>query len=458
MQKRRRRVPCECRECGRIKHVSQEERRMHLKRQTALFARLQELASQNASTSTALSPPDSQPYTTSLPQAIVQAMKAAFTGADETMDGNAGLEDPPLITNPLPVLQAEPPGTPLSPSRSAALRALEEQAGEAIASILAQSRADEGPIGEPLMDDDWEDPADSDNERDNTIAQSHSDVGSSCTPQHTLAPTTHAEARLPLGEPRTAIVPLSESISTPGAAEHSTTQRQIPVACGVPQHKLDENEPDPFNHEGRSIAPSVIASSSEVHPQQGMYLLYMLVTWLHLQFHLPFCACSALIGIVVLILRAFGNTIEPSPITTLPRIMSKLQVEPVFDILPVCPSCLEVYPAVSTPPNYTRCAAPIFKAQSSMPQAKPVPLLCYPSQSIESQLTSLLAVPGIEEALDGWRKIPRSAGKYVDIFDGKIPKNLKAVNGEKFFRNDPQDWDTGPNGEIRIGLTLGMDW
>ena len=59
--------------------------------------------------------------------------------------------------------------------------------------------------------------------------------------------------------------------------------------------------------------------------------------------------------------------------------------------------------------------------------------------------------------LDGWRRRVRIPGKYFDVFDGEITKNLKATNGTNFFRNDLGDLN-GPNGELRIAVTLGVDW
>jgi len=31
-------------------------------------------------------------------------------------------------------------------------------------------------------------------------------------------------------------------------------------------------------------------------------------------------------------------------------------------------------------------------------------------------------------------------------------------DGQRFFKNDADDVAAGPNGELRIGLSLGVDW
>ncbi|KAI0054356.1 hypothetical protein BV25DRAFT_1951632 [Artomyces pyxidatus] len=73
-------------------------------------------------------------------------------------------------------------------------------------------------------------------------------------------------------------------------------------------------------------------------------------------------------------------------------------------------------------------------------------------------LAALLAVPGVENELDKWRHSSRTPGKYKDIFDGLICQELKGHDGLPFFANEPGSLSAGPNGELRIGLTLGVDW
>jgi hypothetical protein len=277
------------------------------------------------------------------------------------------------------------------------------------------------PLLDPLMDDNWEE----------------------------VGVIQYAQEDEPL--PPEPLPPPPPVIPSHPAVSHPTP----PVAIGVPEHKHAENTPDPF-WKPDMFDPAPPHSFEDVHPNPGVYLLYMLVTWLHLQFHLPFRACTAAMNVFMVILQVFGTTLNPTPITSLPRIMSKLDVEPTFDILPVCSSCLEVYPSGdSTPSICTRCNAFMFKPSLN---GKNVPLLQFPSKSIKSQLVSLLAVPGVEEALDAWRHLPRRRGEYMDVFDGEIPKNLPDPDGLPFFRNGPHDKPKGPNGELRIALTLGVDW
>ncbi|KIJ08096.1 hypothetical protein PAXINDRAFT_18738 [Paxillus involutus ATCC 200175] len=60
--------------------------------------------------------------------------------------------------------------------------------------------------------------------------------------------------------------------------------------------------------------------------------------------------------------------------------------------------------------------------------------------------------------LDQWRAKPRVDGEYTDIFDGSMCRTqLKGPDGELFFSNRPHE-KSGPDGELRIGVNLGVDW
>jgi hypothetical protein len=77
---------------------------------------------------------------------------------------------------------------------------------------------------------------------------------------------------------------------------------------------------------------------------------------------------------------------------------------------------------------------------------------------LSDQIMALLKVPGVEALLDKWCIKPRRPGEYGDIFDGAMCRSkLKAPDGTLFFSNLPHEM-TGPRGELRIGINLGIDW
>jgi len=70
----------------------------------------------------------------------------------------------------------------------------------------------------------------------------------------------------------------------------------------------------------------------------------------------------------------------------------------------------------------------------------------------------VLKTPGVEALLDGWWVKPCRPGEYTDIFDGNVCHlSLKAPDGNLFFSNHPHE-NNGPNGELRIGVNLGVNW
>lgn len=222
----------------------------------------------------------------------------------------------------------------------------------------------------------------------------------------------------------------------------------------------DENTPDPFRESLPSQEPSTRITS--LNTPTAKFLLYLLVAWLHTACQLAFPACRAVLVVMGQILAAAGIITERHALyISLASVLASLGVEPVFQILPVCPSCLEVYPG-----NYPRdlpcrrCASPLFShAQRHDRRQRTAssvvrPLLQFPMKSIEAQLREILAVPGMEELVEGWRTKSRAPGTYQDNFDGRICRELQGPDGRLFFENP---LPTQCN-ELRIGLTLGVDW
>ncbi|KAJ7447760.1 hypothetical protein B0H11DRAFT_2248172 [Mycena galericulata] len=96
--------------------------------------------------------------------------------------------------------------------------------------------------------------------------------------------------------------------------------------------EFDENNPDPFQYTPKPSKP--LPTASDVHPNRAVYLIYLVVFWLHAQFHLPFRACSALLSVIALAFQAANAPISPAIHTTLPSVINQLDAEPTFQILP----------------------------------------------------------------------------------------------------------------------------
>ncbi|KIN99860.1 hypothetical protein M404DRAFT_154084 [Pisolithus tinctorius Marx 270] len=226
-----------------------------------------------------------------------------------------------------------------------------------------------------------------------------------------------------------------------------------------PQEQSEDN-PDPFQ---------VNDDSSRAHftdlSTQPSYLvvIYMMTTWLHLQWHLPRAACNAVLNILSCLVLALCPSLLP-PFVTLPSAMKVLGLDLRTLELPCCPSCREVYPpagSLHTQDECIPCKAPLFlpdQTKRGLLRSKKIPHVKYPYLPLSEQIQSLLSIPGVEDPLDDWRAHPHSPRDYTDIFDGEICRTkLKALDGTLFFANGPQDHH-GPNGELRIGVNLGIDW
>ncbi|KAJ7188886.1 hypothetical protein C8R46DRAFT_1024111 [Mycena filopes] len=248
------------------------------------------------------------------------------------------------------------------------------------------------------------------------------------------------------------------------ADEDAIADQTLETAQAASPPTFDENDPDPFY-----FVPSgaqALPTAADIHPNRAVYLIYVTVLWLHTQFHVPFRACSALLAIFALALKAGNAPITPEIHTSLPSVINKLGAEPSIQILPVCPKCFEVYP-ISTPKDSkcSKCSEPLFPTEPSPSERRsghtsaqnPRPYLQFPTKSLAEQLAILLSVPGIEDEMEKSLKkaTAHQAGKYTNIFDGKICQELPTADGSRFFF--PSE-DEVAQGELRIGVTMGVDW
>lgn len=223
-------------------------------------------------------------------------------------------------------------------------------------------------------------------------------------------------------------------------------------------------DPDPF-HTRLVIRSTSWSAWSMTHP--SIVLAMILVTWLHLAAHLPFRFCDVVLSVIGYILVDAGQAhLTPLLRTSLTGCLSALRMDPSIKMYPTCPSCLEPHPeaiAANADACCAVCGHPLFRLDNSNPRrarkrgkgTRARPYLQTPAKSIAEQLSTLLAQPGMEEALDSWRCRSRLSGWLTDFFDGAISRSLLGPDGLPFFQHDtPMDSE----GELRIGLALGIDW
>ncbi|KAF8319564.1 uncharacterized protein EI90DRAFT_3132437 [Cantharellus anzutake] len=256
------------------------------------------------------------------------------------------------------------------------------------------------------------------------------------------------------------------------ARPSSTVLSPIPLVHSIPRSgSVDENSPDPFLSQANTLPWTPY---SQTHYLVPIRILYLLAIWLHSYHHVPFRVIGAILSIVQLILSATNFHFDPSTVSasTLMTVHSHMSIEPSFQVLPICPTCQEVYPALDTTPALcTKCkhsngTVPLFENNENThtkekSTKRHEPKMQFAFKSVSEQLRELLQEPRMEDLLDQWRKLPDrhpELGVYQDIFDGCVACSILGHDQSPFFRNEPEDRKMGPNGELHIGLTLGTDW
>ena len=270
-----------------------------------------------------------------------------------------------------------------------------------------------------------------------------------------------------------------------------TSIQAVPVAHGgqarTPHELQDEvigldevamdhaDDVDPFYHRP-TFSVTSLANFRKWHP--AVILATLLVSWLHLVGHLPFRFCDVTLTVIGYILAEVGQSVlVPYLPSSLTGSLSSLNLNPLFQSLPTCPACLEPHPeSVYADPNAccSQCNTPLFTIEDDSTQggdgladSEPSgrrhssrrprwkPHLKTPYKSITEQLGDILSIPGNDDAMDWWRRIGRILGKLRDFFDARVSREVLGPDGKPFFRHDLPE---GPDGELRIGLALGVDW
>ena len=178
----------------------------------------------------------------------------------------------------------------------------------------------------------------------------------------------------------------------------------------------------------------------------------------------PTCAaCNALLCIFACFLTVLLPQLKVLFIT-LQSATNALRLDPPVSLLPVCPQCLDVYPAAGslhTQDSCLTCSINLFlpdKTKRGKDRANKIPYIKYPYLSLSQQIQSLLAIPGLKNALDEWQIKLHTPGQYQDIFDGDMCRSkLKDPDRKLFFSNSTGE-TKGPHGELRIRVNLGVDW
>lgn len=253
---------------------------------------------------------------------------------------------------------------------------------------------------------------------------------------------------------------IAANVTGDSAVTATAPSSSIPLHfCRIPQP--DENSPDPFRN-ATTDTPGMHRPISEFHELEPVQILYLLVAWLHSQAHVPLRILTAVLHCVGTIIILCLGRLDVSIPVTFKTVSAHMGIEPVFQILPICPNCQEVYPdSPATPDKCRLCQHELFQTgptrSGQQRKSRGSSHKKAPYKPLSEQLAAIIAQPRVEELLDQWRSVDRKDNHYHDIFDGRVAKDVLAADGTPFFRNLETD-SSGPEGELRIALTLGVDW
>jgi hypothetical protein len=119
----------------------------------------------------------------------------------------------------------------------------------------------------------------------------------------------------------------------------------VPLA---PDTFLQEARSDSFQYPPVDRHQTSLPTARDIHENKIVYMIYLLVFWLHAQCHLPFRACNAILVCLALIFKSAGIVLDPPIHSTLPSVMTALHADPIFQVCPVCPTCQKVYPPATS--------------------------------------------------------------------------------------------------------------
>jgi hypothetical protein len=191
-------------------------------------------------------------------------------------------------------------------------------------------------------------------------------------------------------------------------------------------------------------------------------IIMVLVSWLHLHYHLPHRGCILLLKILSLIFVHIGILKSDSGVpVTLTTNLKHLGLLDEFMKLPTCPGCKRVHPA-SIPPNSlcSGCEKPLFKPAPiyDLPREPNVdvssgsPYLVTPFLPLSAHLPGFLNRANIETACTAWETAPPARADEVQtVQQARIWNDLKGVDGKPFFMKNPD------HSELRLGIQLGFD-
>ncbi|TFK52675.1 hypothetical protein OE88DRAFT_1432562 [Heliocybe sulcata] len=192
-----------------------------------------------------------------------------------------------------------------------------------------------------------------------------------------------------------------------------------------------------------------IHTYGDSHTHWFVRMVLILVSFLHIKYHVTFRACSLILWTMRTIFVALGHLAQNDRMpTTLTTVIQTLDFGDRFEIYPSCPVCHELFSPTTVPGSVCPdCSVGLFKKKNmiasiyekitgrSLPP--PLPEVAVPVSPLSNLLVDFLGDGDKETLCEEWLDHEPQAGR-----------------GNLFFSRASLTWEE----ELRIGVTFSLDW
>ena len=233
-------------------------------------------------------------------------------------------------------------------------------------------------------------------------------------------------------------------------------------------NRLGENDPDGFLFSIGSRTRNLQREAMDAKSNVLVFMISLLVASCVSYFQASRKQAAMLLKGIMHILEAAGCNHAAAYVPgCTDTVYSFLDIDTtMFLVLPICPSCNDVYPPQPTG-NATcpRCSILLYPEDIGQPHEPKamrrvrVPTYKLTMLLLSAQIEAFLNVQGIEVDVDRWRSAGQPNNVYTNVTNARVWNDLLDHEGRSFFRTEEVNGRrTGPHNEIRLGVHMAIDW
>jgi hypothetical protein len=237
----------------------------------------------------------------------------------------------------------------------------------------------------------------------------------------------------------------------------------------------DEEEESSAQTEHDSNSSASDDELRSIHERAYIRCLIILVAFLHTKHHTSFRACALILMALNFILTTLpGNLLGGDRMPgTLTTVFSRLQLRDRFKVHPICYLCHRIFSGEESSDLCPDCEEEVYRPRTRQLfkqlfgteligdgdeddnlgyHPKRTPHVVQPIQLLSTGLRDFFTRPGMVHAINAWKTRVIVPGELKSIQDGNVWKTIEGPDGNAFFSDDEDD------DEIRLGVTLSLDW